>query len=87
MRIKICLNKRKKLSESRVCIQNCCRRNLNKSLKRYFTVEPRDRNKDWRSASAFLEYSKGTLVKKMLSKHPELFELSVSLTTRNPRQG
>lgn len=30
---------------------------------------------------------KGTLINFLLSKYPDLFELSISLTTRNPRPG
>lgn len=30
---------------------------------------------------------KGTLIKYLLERYPELFELSVSITTRKPRPG
>jgi guanylate kinase len=34
-----------------------------------------------------LNYRQGTLVKKLLQKYPDNFELSISYTTRNAREG
>jgi hypothetical protein len=40
-----------------------------------------------RSGQGIFSHMQGTLINHLISKNPDLFELSISYTTRRPRQG